>query len=258
MQSIIFIDLSKFLTLKKILSYPLTIIFYIFFGLTLLIMHVVQVLSNMIGGYSAHHKSVKLLNKLLVDCTRILGTTYTYSGHENLIKNVPLIFVSNHQSMYDISPIEYDLSDYHPKFISKIELGKGFPSISYNLRNGGSALIDRKNGKQAIEEIKKLALYIQKNNYSAVIFPEGTRSKDGTPKAFKENGLKVLTKYAKDAYIIPVTLNNTWKLNRYGIFPMNVGTKITIQYHKPLKVSEYKFQEILELTEKVVTESITT
>ena len=220
-------------------------------------MHVAQWLCNTIGGYEAHHKSVKVMNGILVSLTKILGTTYTYTGHENLIKNVPLIFVSNHQSMYDISPLEYDLADFHPKFISKIELGKGIPSVSYNLRHGGSALIDRKNGKQAIEEIKKLAQLIQKNNYSAIIFPEGTRSANGVPRSFKEKGLKVLTKYAKDAYVVPVTLNNTWQIEKWGKFPMYLGANVTIQYHKPLKVSDYKFDEIFELTEQTVKSSIT-
>ncbi|GGF02327.1 1-acyl-sn-glycerol-3-phosphate acyltransferase [Chishuiella changwenlii] len=220
-------------------------------------MHVIQWLCYNIGGYKAHHKSVKLLNRILVDLTKIFGTSYTYSGRENLIKGVPLIFVSNHQSMYDVSPMEYDLSEYHPKFISKIELGSGIPSVSYNLRHGGSALIDRKNGKQAIEEIKKLALYIQENNYSAIIYPEGTRSKDGKPKPFKENGLKVLTKYAKDAYIVPVTINNTWQITQNGSFPLYVGAKVNLHYHKPLKVSDYKFDELLALTEQTVKNSIT-
>ena len=220
-------------------------------------MHVAQWLCNTIGGYEAHHKSVKVMNGILVSLTKILGTTYTYTGHENLIKNVPLIFVSNHQSMYDISPLEYDLADFHPKFISKIELGKGIPSVSYNLRHGGSALIDRKNGKQAIEEIKNLAQLIQKNNYSAIIFPEGTRSANGVTRSFKENGLKVLTKYAKDAYVVPVTLNNTWQIEKWGKFPMYLGANVTIQYHKPLKVSDYKFDEIFELTEQTVKSSIT-
>ena len=220
-------------------------------------MHVAQWLCNTIGGYEAHHKSVKVMNGILVSLTKILGTTYTYTGHENLIKNVPLIFVSNHQSMYDISPLEYDLADFHPKFISKIELGKGIPSVSYNLRHGGSALIDRKNGKQAIEEIKNLAQLIQKNNYSAIIFPEGTRSANGVPRSFKENGLKVLTKYAKDAYVVPVTLNNTWQIEKWCKFPMYLGANVTIQYHKPLKVSDYKFDEIFELTEQTVKSSIT-
>lgn len=159
-------------------------------------MHVVQWLAYNLGGYQAHHQSVKVLNGLLVASTKVLFTTYKYSGKEKIPKGVPVIFVANHQSMYDVSPLEYDLSEFNPKFISKIELGKGIPSVSYNLQKGGSALIDRKNGKQAIDAIKKLAIYIQENNYSAIIFPEGTRSKDGTPRGFKESGLKVLTKYA--------------------------------------------------------------
>ena len=51
------------------------------------------------------------------------------------------------------------MRQFHPKFISKKELGKGIPSVSFNLRHGGSALIDRKNPMQAVEAIRKLALY---------------------------------------------------------------------------------------------------
>ena len=69
--------------------------------------------------------------------------------------------------------------------------------------------------------------------------------------------MKVLAKYAKDAYIVPVTLNNSWKLSKYGKFPMYLGAKVTIQYHKPLKVSDYKFDELFELTEQTVKSSIT-
>ena len=219
-------------------------------------MHVAQWLAYNLGGYQAHHQSVKVMNGLLVTWTKVLFTSYQYSGKEKIPKGVPLIFVVNHQSMYDISPLEYDLAEFHPKFISKIELGKGLPSISYNLQKGGSALIDRRNGKQAIEAIKTLALLIEEKNYSAVIFPEGTRSKDGTPKSFKESGLKVLAKYAKNAYIVPVTLNNTWRITEWGKFPLQLGSKVTIHYHEPLKVSDYKFDELFALTEQTVKSKI--
>lgn len=226
------------------------------YGLTLIVMHVAQWIAYNLFGYEGHHKTVKLMNWLLVQTTKVLFTSYTYTGKHKIPKGVPIIFVSNHQSMYDISPIEYDLADFHPKFISKIELGKGIPSVSYNLRNGGSALIDRKNGKQAIDAIKKLALLIQEKNYSAIIFPEGTRSKDGTPKAFKESGLKVLTKYAKDAYVVPITLNNTWKITKWGKFPLYLGAKVSVEYHDPMKVSDYKFDELFAKTEEVVKSKI--
>ena len=71
--------------------------------------------------------------------------------------------------MYDIPPIIWYLRKYHPKFISKIELGKGIPSVSYNLRHGGSVLIDRKNPRQSLPAIMKFADYIREKNRAAVI-----------------------------------------------------------------------------------------
>ncbi len=148
------------------------------------------------------------------------------------------------------------MRDWHPKFISKKELGKGIPSVSYNLRHGGSVLIDRKDAKQSLTAIKNVAEYINKNNYSVVIFPEGTRSKNGEPRPFSLNGLKMLYKYAPDAYFAPITINNSWKLNRYGKFPYGLGNRITFQIHDPLKISDYSFETIFEKTEKIIKQHI--
>ena len=73
------------------------------------------------------------------------------------------------------APISCYLKKHHPKFVSKIELGKGIPSVSYNLRHGGSVLIDRKDPRQSLTAIKDFGKYIEENNYAAVIFPEGTQ-----------------------------------------------------------------------------------
>lgn len=209
-------------------------------------MHLFQWLSYNLGGYHAHHRSVKAMNWTLIQLTRILGTRYKFSGKELLPKGQPIIFVSNHQSMFDISPIECYLSEYHPKFISKIELAKGIPSVSYNLRKGGSALIDRKNSKQALPEIKKLAEYIEKHNRSAVLFPEGTRSKDGKLKPFKDTGLKILLKYSPTAIIVPITINNSYKLVKNGSFPLSLGTSFSIEVHQPISPKNIEFDVLLD------------
>lgn len=229
----------------KLLSILLTIIYYFFFGLTLGVMHIVQWLSYNLGGYEAHHNSVKIMNLMLIYCTKILGTTHKFSGRENLPEGVPVIFVSNHQSMLDISPIEWYLADFHPKFISKIELGKGIPSVSYNLRKGGSVLIDRKDPRQALPEIKKLSQYIEKYKRSAVIFPEGTRSRDGKLKPFRDNGLKMLLKFAPSALIVPLTINNSWKIVKNGSFPLSLGTRFSLEVHTPINPKEFEFDELM-------------
>ena len=170
-------------------------------------------------------------------CTRILGTRYTFQNDQNIPTDRPLIIVTNHQSMYDIPPIIWHMRKYHPKFVSKIELGKGIPSVSYNLRHGGSVLINRKDPKQSIAQLEKLGNYIEAHNRSAVIFPEGTRSRTGEPKPFRTTGLKVLMKNAPSALIIPISINNSWKLLRYGKFPMGLGSHVKFEVHPPMEIS---------------------
>lgn len=196
------------------------------------------------------------MNFLLVRCTNILGTSYKFENIKDIPENVPLIFVSNHQSLYDIIAMIWYLRRFHCKFVSKEELGKGIPSVSYNLRHGGSVLIDRKDPKQAIPIIKGLSEYIEKYKRSAVIFPEGTRSKTGKAKEFSQSGLKILCKYAPSAYVVPITINNSWKIVKYGFFPLGLGNHLTFVIHKPLAVKDYSFEELMEKTEKTVVQGI--
>lgn len=242
--------------MEKIISYPITVVYYLCFLLLLCIFHPIQWVCLNVFGYQAHKKSVDYLNLGLIRCTHILGTTYKIQNREFAPKGVPVIIVANHQSMYDIPPIIWFLRRLHPKFISKKELGKGIPSVSYNLRHGGSVLIDRKDPKQSLPAIKQIAEYIEKHNRSVMIFPEGTRSKTGEPKKFSENGLKILCKYAPSAYILPVTINNSWKMVKFGSFPMGLGNRLLFTIHKPLKVSDYPFEEIIEKTEKTIISAI--
>ncbi len=143
--------------MEKLISYPISILYYILFLFWLVIFHPIQWVCYTFFGYNAHRISVFILNYFLVRNTHLLGTTYSFIGRENLPKNQPLIIVANHQSLYDIPAIIWFMRNWHPKFISKKELGKGIPSVSYNLRKGGSALIDRKDPRQALPEIKKRA-----------------------------------------------------------------------------------------------------
>ena len=226
------------------------------FGLCLVIFHPIQWICFNVFGYQAHKKSVDYLNFFLVKCTNILGTTYRFENLNSIPKNVPLIVVANHQSMYDIIAIIWYMRRYHCKFVSKKELGSGIPSVSYNLRHGGSVLIDRKDPKQAIPTIKGLSEYIKKNTRSAVIFPEGTRSKTGKPKEFAQSGLKILCKYAPSAYVVPISINNSWKMVRFGAFPMGLGNRLTFTIHEPMAVKDYAFEELIQKTEAAVISKI--
>lgn len=213
--------------MKKLLGYILTPVFFLVFAVLLCTFHIAQVIALNVFGKEAHKKTVDILNFCLLYNLCILGTRISIKYKFVPPADRPIIFVANHQSMYDICGIIWFLRSNYPKFVSKIELGKGIPSISYNLRHSGAAMINRKDSKQAITEIAKLGKLIEEHNYSAVIFPEGTRSKDGRMKSFATAGINALLKKAPNALVVPIVINNNWRLTRWGKFPMSVGEHIS-------------------------------
>ncbi len=247
--------LVYFSAMQKLFAYPLTAVYFIFFGITLLVFHPIQWFCFNLFGYEAHKRSVSILNLFLMRCTHILGTRYTFTNTHSIPQDRPVIIVANHQSMNDIPPIIWFMRDYHPKFVSKKELGSGIPSVSYNLRHGGSVLIDRKDSKQALSEIAKLGTYIEKNKRSAVIFPEGTRSRTGLPKKFQPTGLRLLMRKAPSALLVPISINNSWKTLRYGKFPYGIGNRITFEVHRPIENSGDP-EALLEKIEKQIIKGV--
>ena len=242
--------------MKKIFLYPITLVYYFVYLVVLCIIQPIQWAAFKIFGDQGLKISFDYVAFFSLKCNHILGTRFTFENRELIPKNVPVIFVSNHQSLLDTAGIIWYLRKFNCLFVTKKELGKGLPSISYFLRNGKYVLIDRSNPKQAIPKIKALAEYIEKEKYSAVIFPEGTRSKTGIPLEFAQSGLKILCKYAPSAYVVPITINNSWKVYQYGYFPLSVGHHLIFTVHNPLKVSDYTFEDLMELTEKTIVQGI--
>lgn len=230
--------------MNKFLGYIFTPVFYFFFILTLVIFQPVQWVSYRLSGYKAHKHSVDLLNFFLTYCHIFLGSSSTFINTQDLPAGQPIIFVANHQSMYDIPGLIWFLRKYHVKFISKIELTKGIPSISFNLKYGGGANINRKDSKQAVSEIIKLGRRMKDNNWSAMIFAEGTRAKDGKIKPFQVGGIATLLKAVPNAAVVPVAIENSWKTVQYGAFPLSFGEKIRWTVLKPLDLSGKNAEQI--------------
>jgi 1-acyl-sn-glycerol-3-phosphate acyltransferase len=236
--------------MKKILSCILSSVFYLVFGLLLLIFHPLQVISYNLFGYKAHKRTVDLLNWLLIQDFWILLCRPSFTGFEKLPRNRPLIIVANHQSMFDISPVVWGFRKHHAKFISKKELGKNLPSISYNLQKGGSVLIDRENGSQAIREIFKLGKLLEEKKYSACLYPEGTRSKTGKVQTFRLGGFKSLLKASPSALIVPFVIDGNYKLHQYGgMFPLKIGLHLKYTALEPIERGEMTEEQLLLLVE---------
>jgi len=158
--------------------------------------------------------------------------------------------------MYDIPPLIWFLREYYAKFISKIELTQGIPSISFNLKYGGGANIDRKDSKQAVAEILKLGERLESNNWSAVIFPEGTRSRNGKLKQFAVGGVATLLKKCPDALIVPVSIKGSWKFVQYGAFPLSFGEKMSWTVLEPIENTGEPLEEIVMMAENAIKATI--
>ncbi len=192
------------------------------------------------------HNLIHLLN------IQLTGTRYTVSGIENLDPSRPVILVSNHQSMYDIPLIMWNLRSRRPKFIAKIELVKWIPSISFSLRNGGHILIDRKKAKNSIEQIGEAGEHFEKTLGVISIFPEGTRSKDGTPRPFKVAGFQALLKSMPSAQIIPVTLDGTAKIVTNKLFPVPLSVPVLLKIHKAIQREDRDAEQLLRECEAMI------
>ena len=235
----------------KLVSYPFSILFGLVFLIILLIFHPLQWIGLKIG-YNAHNKVVEILNLFTVRSLLLLGNTVTLKKHYKIPENTSIIFVANHQSMFDIPPIIWYLRKYQPKFVSKIELQKGIPSVSFNLRHGGAALINRKDPKQALSELARFSQRVHDNKWSAAIFPEGTRSRDGNPKKFSVNGLKTIIKFNPNAYIVPISINNSWKIFKYGSFPLGMFNKIILETFEPIPLKNANIDQVLVNIEETI------
>lgn len=102
------------------------------------------------------------------------------------------IVVSNHQSIIDIAAIMAAFREHSVRFVAKRELRRWFPAVSRVLRVQRHALISRRGDFQtAMREIERLGRSLR-SGQGAVIFPEGTRSRDGEVHTFHSGALRRL------------------------------------------------------------------
>lgn len=230
--------------MKKVLLWIPSIPYLLSFGFVLVVFHVLQVIALKIS-YGAHKKVVDGMIFWINQCHLWLLSPIKYENRAgDLPTDKPMIIISNHQGMFDIPAIGRVLKKHHPKYISKQSLAFGIPSVSYNIRNGGSIYIDRKKPAEAIEKIKAFSQYLNKNNRAGLLFPEGTRSRDGSMKPFKRGGFQQMLTEMPDATIVPVAMRNFWRMEQYKLRPMpfRVNLKCTVL---PAVSREGKSQEEL-------------
>ncbi|HSJ36135.1 MAG TPA: lysophospholipid acyltransferase family protein [Acidimicrobiia bacterium] len=229
--------------MEKLMNWAVTVPFLVAFGLVLVVYDIV---GRIVRPFSltAFEWVMGALQATLVWVYRIFGTRLTVERSPRVKPHTGYIIISNHQSLYDIVLIGGLMFSNLPKYVAKAELGRWIPSVSLNLKRGEHALIDRGDAAQALDEIRGLGERVQARNRSAVIFPEGTRSRDGSLGPFKRAGARALLSAADRLPVVPVAVQGSWRLNK--LWPFHPGSKVRIAIGDPLERHPDDAAEVLK------------
>ena len=165
-------------------------------------------------------------------------------GKENIPKEGGFMFFPNHQGLFDVlaiiraCPVPFSV-------VAKKEVGE-IPFLKQVFACMKAFIIDREDLKQSMQVIVNVIREVKAGrNY--LIFPEGTRSKNGNhPGPFKGGSFKTATK--TKCPIVPVALIDSFKA-----FDTGSTERITVQVHilPPMYYEEYKDMHTTEIAEEV-------
>src|SRR5271157_1324346 len=144
------------------------------------------------------HKVANLWAKILL---LICNIKVKVIGAENILHGKPQIFMANHQSDFDILIVLGHIPGQF-RWIAKKELFN-IPIFGAAMKNAGYIEIDRHNREKAMQSLDQAALRIREGK-SVMTFPEGTRSRDGEIKPFKQGIFHLAIK--SGVPIIPVSI----------------------------------------------------
>lgn len=152
------------------------------------------------------------------------NTPVTLRGAEHL-PDGPFILMSNHQSNFDILSLIATVPR-RVYWIAKKELFD-IPLFGPSMRRGGYIPLDRSDGRRALKSMENAAAVIRGGS-SVVMFPEGTRSRDGQLLPFKRGGFMLAVRAGVP--VIPVTINGSGRVNPGGLIRLYSG-RITLTLH---------------------------
>jgi len=177
------------------------------------------------------------------------GVEVAVTGTEQLDPEKPYIFAANHQSQFDIFVLQGFLG-VNFRWLAKKELF-AVPVWGPAMRRAGYIPIDRSHGRQALKSLEEAAKKIAAGT-SVIIFPEGTRSKDGKLHEFKAGAMVLAIK--SGVPIVPVAILGTYEILPKGKLLLHPG-KVQIRVGRPIETKNYSSRDKHELA-KVSQEAV--
>lgn len=176
----------------------------------------------------------------------VLSINLEVSGLETIDKKSSYVFMANHLSFLD-GPLLYMLIPQPVRVILKKEVFR-IPIVGLGMSHVDFIPVDRKRiigGKRSIEKASRL---MRERGFSFLIFPEGTRSRDGNLQPFKRGGFFLAL--ASQAPILPISIKGSFELMPKGSFFVKRG-KIKVVFNAPVPVLGFNRDNLHQLIERV-------
>ena len=180
----------------------------------------------------------------LVPLIDLAGVDFVVKGVENVPVNEPIIYTPNHAGMFDI-PAVFLNAPTMPMFIAKKELSM-FPFLKHWMWVLDCVFVDRKKKNGSRSSLHE-AIEMVKSGRSLVIFPEGTRSKDGKLGEFKGGAMKIAME--SGAKVVPVLIEGSRaRLEETG--NITSGT-VYVTFLPPIETKGLEKEDFFKMPEQI-------
>lgn len=170
---------------------------------------------------------------------RLLLIPIKVTGRENVDPKQSYVFVANHQSFVDVFAV-YGWLPNNFKWLMKKELRK-IPFVGTACAVAGHIFVDRSNPRAAMESLQDIKTQLC-NGISTVIFPEGTRTKNGEIGRFKRGAFQIAMDL--DLLVVPITLDGFYQAMPKNQFFVNPFSRVSLHIGQPVDIS--KFEDVNE------------
>ncbi len=208
--------------------------------LSLIILLYIPVL--IVSGLCGNDKFLYVLSrrvfKMMLAITRVKTRVH---GLALIDFSRPMVLICNHLSNLD-GPLLYSVLTCQPRALIKSETRR-IPLIGLALKLADFVFVDRKNPPRRHEALNEAVEKIKKKHYSFLVFPEGTRSKDGLGQNFKKGGFKMALQAGVP--VLPIKISGSHQLLPPGRILIKPGT-VDIELFSPLSMTGLQESELKE------------
>jgi len=165
---------------------------------------------------------------------KILGIRVEVSGGEAVDKKTRYVFMANHLSFID-GPMVFRFIPQSVRIILKKSVFR-IPILGQGMRYVGFVPVDRKGMRGGRQSIETAARLMRERGYSYLLFPEGTRSRDGRIQPFRRGGFFLAVE--SGASIVPISITGTFALMPRGAMLARSG-RVRVKFHPPVPTGRY-------------------